>query len=271
MVIDFHTHMFPKVIAERTIATLASRCKKQPDTDGTYEGLLKRSEEAGIDLSVVLPIATKTSQFRTINDYAQQHQEGRVLSFGSVHPASDNYKEELRQIKDMGMKGIKLHPDYQDIYFNDIRCKRVVAYASELDLIVSVHAGVDPLCPDDVHCTPQMSAELIRDVQPTKLVLAHLGGNLQWDEVEQLLVGKQVYLDTAVIFDHIDSEQFIRIMRNHGSDRILFATDSPWASQEKFVEIVRNLPITEEEKEQILWKNGAKLLGIDKKVDFCTE
>lgn len=262
MIIDFHTHMFPDIIAERTLQKLSKSFGMAPDTDGTYDGLLSSAKDAAIDLAVVLPVVTKPLQFKTINEFAARHQEGRILSFGGIHPASENYREELRTIKSMGMKGIKLHPDYQDIYFNDIRCKRVVDYATELGLIVSVHAGVDPLCPDDVHCTPQMAAELIDEVQPEKLVLAHLGGNQQWDEVEEYLVGKDVYLDTAVIFDYIEPEQFIRIMRNHGSDKILFATDSPWAKQKKFVEIVKNLPITDEEKENVLGGNAERLLGI---------
>lgn len=261
MVIDFHTHMFPHVIAGRTISKLSECVGKPPSTDGTYEGLLKSTREAEIDISVVLPIATKPSQFQTINGFASGYLDGEVISFGSLHPVDDNYKEKIRQIKDMGMKGIKLHPDYQDTYFNDIRYKRIVSYATELDMIISVHAGMDPLCPEDVHCTPQMAAELIRDVQPEKLVLAHLGGNQQWDEVEKILVGKDVYFDTGVIFDSIKEEQFIRIMRNHGADKILFATDSPWADQKKFVDVVRKLPITEEEREKILWRNAAGLLN----------
>ena len=75
MIIDFHTHMFPPVIAGRTLAKLAECSGKAPETDGTYEGLLSSSKEAGIECSVVLPIATKPSQFRTINEYAARFQE----------------------------------------------------------------------------------------------------------------------------------------------------------------------------------------------------
>ena len=162
----------------------------------------------------------------------------------------------------MSIKGIKLHPDYQGVYFNDIRYKRIVSYATELGLIISVHAGQDPLCPEDIHCTPQMAAELIEDVAPEKLVLAHLGGNQQWDEVERYLVGKNVYLDTAVIFDYIEQEQFLRILRNHGSDKVLFATDSPWAGQKRFVDIMKEMPVTEKEREDVLGGNAAELLGL---------
>lgn len=262
MIIDFHTHMFPEAIAARTIEKLSKLVKNAPETDGTYEGLLKSTESSGIDVSVVLPIATKPSQFRSINEYAARFQEGKVISFGSVHPASENYKEELREIKAMGLKGIKLHPDYQNTYFNDIRYKRIVSYATELGLIVSVHAGQDPLCPEDIHCTPRMSAELIDDVAPEKLVLAHLGGNQQWDEVEEYLVGKNVYLDTAVIFDYIEQEQFIRMMRNHGSNKILFATDSPWAGQKRFADVMKDMPVTEEERKKVLGGNAERMLGL---------
>lgn len=262
MFIDFHTHMFPPVIAGRTLAKLAECFGKAPEEDGTYEGLIRSSKASGIDCSVVLPIATKPSQFRTINEFAARFQEGEVISFGSVHPDSSDYKAELKEIQAMGLKGIKLHPDYQNVYFNDIRYKRVVSYAAELDMIISVHAGMDPLCPEDVHCTPQMAAEVIDEVAPGKLVLAHLGGNQQWDEVEQYLVGRDVYLDTAVIFDYIEQEQFLRILQNHGSKKILFATDSPWAGQKRFLDVMKNMPVTEEERVDVLGGNAERLLGL---------
>ena len=110
-------------------------------------------------------------------------------------------------------------------------------------------------------CTPKMAAELLRDVQPEKLVLAHMGGNLLWDEVEEYLVGKPVYFDTGVVLDTMEEEQFLRIVRNHGADKILFATDSPWAGQKEFVALLQKMPLTEEEKEQILGGNACRLLG----------
>ena len=107
-----------------------------------------------------------------------------------------------------------------------------------------------------------MSAELICDVQPSKLVLAHMGGNQQWNEVEEYLVGKNVYFDTGVVLDKMDEEQFLRMVRNHGVDKILFATDSPWSGQKEFLKIINEMDLTSEEKEKILGINACKLLGI---------
>ena len=263
MIIDFHTHMFPDKIAKGTIDFLAGVCKMTPYTDGTYEGLKKETLASGVDLSVALPIVTKPSQFDSVNAFASHYQGKPVLSFGSIHPDCEDYKGKLRRIKEMGFKGIKLHPDYQEVYFNDIRYKRIISFASELDLIISVHAGLDPKCPDDIHCTPSMSAEVIRDTEAPKLVLAHMGGNAKWDEVEEYLVGKQVYFDTGVVLDKMPEEQFIRIVRTHGADKILFATDSPWSGQKEFLKIMEEMPLTEEEREKILGENARRLLGIN--------
>ncbi len=262
MIIDFHTHMFPDKIARGTLEFLEEACKTKPYTDGTCRGLLASADHADVDICVALPVVTKPSQFSSVNEFASGYQEGKIISFGGIHPETDDYKAQLRQIRDMGFKGIKLHPDYQDMYFNDIRYKRIVSYASELDLIVSVHAGVDPKCPHDVHCTPEMAKEMLDQVQPSRLVLAHFGGNKMWDDVEDFLIGRDVYLDTAVVLDTMDEKQFVRMVRNHGADRVLFATDSPWRGQKEFVERMRKIPLTEEEKAQIFSGTAKNLLGI---------
>lgn len=260
MIIDFHTHTFPENIAEKTLAYLQSFSGTVPYTAGTNKSLLSSAKEAGVDVSVILPVVTKPSQFQTINACAAELQEGALISFGGIHPENENYRTKLRELRDMGIRGIKLHPDYQDTYFNDIRYKRILSYASELGLLVSVHAGVDPKCPENVHCTPEMIAEVLDEVAPENLILAHMGGFMRWDNVEELLIGRKVYLDTAVVFGYISDEQFVRMVRNHSADKILFATDSPWAGQKEFVSHLRALDLTEDEKEHIFHINAEKLL-----------
>lgn len=260
-IIDFHTHIFPDKIADKTISHLAEVCKEKPHTNGKKDGLLHSMEEAGISCSIVLPVVTKPSQFTSICRFAEMFQEEPLISFGGIHPESTDYKNELKLIKSLGMKGIKLHPDYQGMYFNDINYKRILSYASELDLIVSVHAGLDPLCPNDIHCTPEMALEVIREVRPTKLVLAHMGGNALYDDSEKYLMGEDVYLDTSYVLDKMDEQQFLRMVHSHGADRILFASDSPWGGQEDFVKYFNTLGLTDNEKEKILYKNAEKLLN----------
>ena len=258
--IDFHTHIFPERIADKTIAHLSEICHMPPYTNGKEEGLQQSAEAAGIQGCVILPVATAPRQFESIHRFALQFTEGNFISLGSIHPDCDDYKEKLRWIKENGLRGIKLHPDYQNTYFDDIKYKRILAYATELDLVIVTHAGQDPVSPTDVHCTPKMIEEMLDEVKPKNLVLAHMGGNLMFDEVEQRLVGRDVYFDTVYVLDKMDKEQFLRMVRNHGADKVLFGSDTPWGGQKRFVDTFNQIPLTKEERELIASKNACKLL-----------
>ncbi len=265
MVIDFHTHIFPDAIATRTISSLEEKAGITAATDGTLKGLLASMESAKVDLSVILPVVTKPSQFESINTFAKsvnEQYEGKLISFGGIHPDSEDYKAELKSIKDMGLKGVKIHPDYQGVMIDDIRYKRIISYATELDLIIVTHAGIDIGIPEPVHCPPDKMKQVLREVKPEKMVLAHYGGWKQWEEVYEYIAGEDVYLDTAFSFDYIEDELFIKILQKHGSDKILFATDSPWSNVAKGIKKVRELPVDEDIKSEILYDNAAKLLQI---------
>lgn len=260
--IDFHTHIFPDKIAGKTLQSLRSKSAMTSYAEGTSADLLRSMEDAGLELSVILPVVTKPSQFESINRFAEQFRGERILSFGGIHPDCENYKEKLRYLKNHGFIGIKLHPDYQETFIDDIRYKRIISYACELGFIISVHAGFDPGYPDCVHCTPDRVHDLIEELKPPKMVLAHMGGFNRWDAVEQELVGMDVWFDTAVVFKYMDDKQFIRICRNHGVEKILFATDSPWLDQKEAVQYMKKMDLTEEEKQLIFSENARKLLTL---------
>lgn len=279
MVIDFHTHTYPDKIAAKTVELLAGRSGTNPHSDGTFAGLEENMEERHVDMSVVLPVATSEKQYRHINEFAvaenEEFDKTHIWSFGGIHPGNENYKEILRDIADKGLKGIKLHPDYQGAFFNDIRYKRIISYATELGLIVVTHAGQDIGLPDVVHCTPAMAEEVLDEVKPDKLVLAHMGGWQMWQEVLDRLCGRDVYLDTAFSYGDIDyrtgaphrfklmdGDMFKAIVDKHGSDKILFGTDSPWSDQEQSVRDIEALGLGSDDEKNIFEDNARRLLGI---------
>lgn len=265
MIIDFHTHIFPDKIAPSTIEALEQESGLTAASNGMLTGLLSSMEKAGVDTSVIVPVVTSPKQFEGVNRFAAEVNERyspNLVSFGGIHPDSEDYRGQLKTLKSMGFQGIKLHPDYQGVMFNDIRYKRIVSYASELDMVILVHAGIDIGIPEPIHCTPVMSAEVLEETQASKLVLAHLGGWKMWDQVEEILVGHNVYLDTAFIQQYISEEQFLRIVQKHGAERILFATDSPWADQKKYVDWIQLSPLSQEDKDKIFSGNALQLLQI---------
>lgn len=268
MIIDFHTHIFPDAIAEKSITGLEAVCHIKPSTDGTQLGLIASMDWVGIDISVILPVVTKPSQFESVNRFAAQineHHGDRLLSFGGIHPDCEDYRAELEHIRSLGLPGIKIHPDYQHVMIDDMRYLRIIDYANELGLIVVTHAGVDVGYPEPVHCSPERTRRMLEQVRPEKMVLAHLGGWKMWDQVLEHLAGQNVYLDTAFCLDRsregkIPLEQWVQILERHDRRKILFASDSPWSDAGRDIVALKEMVPDEELREDIFWRNTKKLL-----------
>lgn len=266
-IIDFHTHVFPDKIAQRTIAFLSEKGGIPPFSDGTRKGLLEKMEEADTLLSVNLPVLTNPGQFDSVNRFAEEmnsfyrEQSRGILSFAGIHPHCENVEEKMRWIKSKGFLGIKIHPDYQETFINDDAYVRIVTLAKEYDLIVVTHAGVDGGyrdCP--VRCTPERVLDLLRKAPHSKLVLAHMGANEMSEQVYESLCGEDVYFDTAYVLRFTDRETFQKILDKHGEDRILFATDSPWSDLRNDINILRSYQLGAATEQKIFYENALRLL-----------
>lgn len=269
MIIDFHTHNFPDKIAATVIAKLEAggNGAMKAYTDGTLDGLKRSMKNAGIDYSVVLPVMTSPKQFDTVNKYAaESNGKDGILSFGGIHPDCDDVENKLDIIKSLGLPGIKIHPDYQGVYIDDDRYIRIIRYAVSIGLYVTTHAGFDPAFPEIIRCTPERVLNMLEKVYDGKepkepcIIFAHLGSLDETDKVIDMIVGKNLYLDTAVMLDRIEKEKILHLIRLHGANKILFATDSPWADQTMFVNIINDLGLNDEEYELITHKNALSIL-----------
>lgn len=264
MYIDFHIHAFADAIAERAISKLIETADLIAYTNGTISDTVKKLEEWSIDKGVLLPIATKPSQQTTINNWAAEVQQAnaRIISFGSVHPDAPDAFDELDRIKSLGLKGIKFHPDYQNFFIDDEKALKLYEKCAELDLPVIFHAGYDPVSPEITHALPEASLRVLEAVPQMTLILAHMGGMYMWDKVEELLVGKNVYFDTGFVANEIPDEQMQRIIKNHGADKILLASDCPWNKTGSEIDMINRLKLSDDEKDMIFYKNAKKLLKL---------
>lgn len=264
MIIDFHTHAFPDQIAERAISSLVKGCNGEyiPCSDGTLSGLVNNMDRFGVDISVLQPVITKPSHTVTLNKWAKENTCDRVISFGGIHPATDDYKRDIDFVCELGLPGIKLHPEYQQFIVDAPEMLKIYDYALSKGLIILFHAGYDPAYPPPIHSSPKMFADISKQMQGGVIVAAHLGGQRQWDEVEEYLAGTKVYLDTSMGMDYYSHEQFLRIVEKHGADKILFGSDAPWSRAGEEIEALNSLPLSQDEKDLILYKNAKKLLNI---------
>ena len=261
MIIDFHTHCFADSIAKNAVAQLEKVSDITAYLDGTTEGLLKNMKRVGIDKSIVMPVATKPSQVANINKWSAERTNEKLLFFGAVHPDSDDIIETLQQLKEDGVKGIKLHPDYQGFFADDERMMPVYDAAKQLGLIVLLHAGVDIGLKGAVHCTPLMIRRITENIPGIKLVAAHMGSHALWRDVEETLAGKDLFFDTSFSSYDLKQEGMQRMIKKHGTDRILFGTDSPWTDAAAEIDFIRNLSLSSSDIDKILFKNALSLLS----------
>lgn len=274
LIVDFHTHVFPDSIAAATIKKLENNCAQaKSHTDGTLGNLRRSMQEAGIQYSVLLPVCTRPGQFDSINSFSAKNNdpESGLVFFGGIHPDSEDVEGKLEYIKSLGLKGIKLHPDFQHVFIDDERYVRIIRKCIQLGLYVSIHAGVDIGAPEVVHCPPERAVKMLTEVykgidmtkeERPRVILAHLGGGFMLGETEKHLCGKFVYLDLAFTFGWEDDAQILRIIKAHGAERVLFATDSPWTDQKASVEAFKKFPLSEEEKRRIFSGNAIEMLDL---------
>ncbi|MDR2525519.1 MAG: amidohydrolase family protein [Oscillospiraceae bacterium] len=264
MIIDFHTHCFPDAVVDRAMARLAPLSgASRPYTDGSGSGLVRAMDTAGVDRSVVLSIATNPRQQSAVNDFSLSLVgHPRLIPFGSVHPDAPDWAPELRRLRDGGIKGIKLHPDYQGFFVNEPRLRPLYETAAALGLITVFHAGVDIGLPDPVHCAPAALAEALPAFGGAHVVAAHFGGYLLWREVLQHLCGKELYFDTATSARKMPPPWAKEILEAHGAQRILLGSDLPWAEPSDEIFFLRQAGADDTELSKILGGNAAKLLNI---------
>ncbi|MGA2507201.1 MAG: amidohydrolase family protein [Chitinispirillaceae bacterium] len=260
-IIDFHAHCFPDGLAPRAIErVLASSPGAKSWTDGTLAGLRRSMASSGVTKSVVLPVATKSSQVTTINRAAPFLRAPDIIPFGSLHPQTENITEEISFMQMNAIRGIKLHPEFQDFYMHDPAVFPMYEALAAAGLIVVFHTGKDPGPFTNDHSLPRSLAKVHREFPSLCIVAGHMGGHQVWDEVEQYLVGLPLYFETSTAPTNFSPEGFVRLCRRHGMERILFGTDTPWYDQKFDREWIEVCGLSDQEKELVFCKNAQQLL-----------
>ena len=161
-IIDFHTHIFPDALANRAMDSLKKNAKGEymPVHDFTCKGLISAMNNFGIDISVVMPVATKHTHSDKNMDWGLEIASDRVIPFAGLFP-DDNWKANVDRAVSLGYKGIKLHPEYQNFILDDPVMLKRYDYALNKGLIILFHVGYDPIGSDPLKSNPKMFKHLL--------------------------------------------------------------------------------------------------------------
>jgi predicted TIM-barrel fold metal-dependent hydrolase len=261
-VVDFHTHAFPEKVAARAVASLTESYQVHPVAEPTIAGLLGVMDEVGVDASVVAPVATRPDQVRSINDWAAENSSQRIICFGALHPDLPDVSAEVERVIGLGLKGIKCQPNFQQFSPDDRRLWPAYE-AAQGRLVVLFHSGQEIAPLERVYAQPAALAQLHEAFPRLTLVLAHLGGYQMWDQVRDHLLARDIYFDTSYCPpSEMSDEAMVSLIRRHGSQRILFATDFPWGHPGRDLDRLCRLDLSQQEREAIAWENARELLRL---------
>ena len=263
LIIDFHTHCFPDKIAKQTIEKLSFVSGGLiPQTDGTRDSLLCLMDTDKVEKSVVLSIATNEKQQKNVNDFAISLKSDRLIPFGSVYPFSENWEEELEKLKAHGVKGIKLHPDYQQFFVDDERLFPIYKKIEKLGFVLVFHAGEDFGFPPPYKATPERLRKVATLID-TPVVCAHWGSLIMCDDVLKYLCDlDNCYFDTAFGYGTMPKAKALSILDKKGVDKILFGSDSPWNAPSWDIGMIKTMGLTPDEEAKVFYKNAEKLLRL---------
>ena len=259
-IIDIHTHIYPDDIALK--ATQSVRDFYQigdQDMNGTASLLLERGKAAGISKFVILPVAIRPDRVRGINNYIleQTKLHAEFIGFGTVHAGMGGLTDEVDRILDMGLKGIKMHPDSQRFAIDDLRLFPMYE-AIEGKLPVILHMGDHRY--DYSH--PIKLRRILELFPKLQVIAAHFGGYSMYETACELLK------DTSCVFDISSSLMFLpdgeaeRYINIYGAERMAFGSDYPMWDPVKETEHFLSLGLTAAQQEQISWKTAARILQL---------
>lgn len=276
MFIDCHMHAFADKIADKAVDQLIHYYNIPTHHGGHFADLIASANEASLDALIMLVAATKPEQLKPANDWilslARLSREEicsklgvnripQLIPFGTYHPDAPNWKEEIDRLRASGIKGIKLHPEFQRI---DLADPKLNPFWEEVrnDFILMIHVG-DPNVSQDNYSTPRKVANILDHFPGIRIIAAHLGGYCFWEDALEHLAGKDVYLDTSSALDYIELPLFRQIVNKHGLGKILFGSDYPLKSPQEELEVFDRIDwLKPSEKADILGNNCAALLNL---------
>jgi len=258
-IIDFHTHAWPEAVAQKATDFVGDYYDIPMEGSGTIKDLLADAHDAGVGHVVIHSTATKAKQVDSVNNWisSAQKQYPEIIGFGSVHFNCDDIPAVVQSIIDLGLHGIKLHPDFQHIDADDPRMLPIYE-AAQGRLPILIHTGDEK----STHSQPCKVAKILKNFPHLTIIAAHLGGYSQWDEMREYLLKKDVYFDTSSCFWRLTPEQMTEIILAHGVDRVLFGTDYPVSTQKEELERFFRLGLSENQREKILYLNAKVLLKL---------
>ena len=263
-IIDAHCHIYPDAISRKAVAAVDGFYDGLPADhfDGTVATLRATGKKAGISKFVVHSVATKPEQVGSINGFiarAVAEAEGAFIGMGTMHPEAESLEKDFDHLRELGLHGVKLHPDIQRFNVDGSRAMRIFELCEAAGLPVCVHTGDYRYD----YSNPPRVANVLRAFPKLKFIGAHFGGWSVWDEATRVLSDfPNIFVDTSSSLYALKPDKVRELIRIWTPDRVMFGTDYPLWPQRRDMQWLLSLELPGEDYEKIFWNTCAGLFGI---------
>lgn len=257
-IIDFHSHIYPQKIASNAVKGIGDFYNIKIDCNGTAEDLFEQGTESGVSRFLVQSVATTPHQVKSINSFIAQECEkhSEFIGFGTLHPGLENPQEDIEDILQLKLHGVKLHPDTQHFNMDDPKMFPIYDMIQGR-LPVLMHCG-------DYRYTyshPQRLKRVLENFPQLTVIAAHFGGWSLWDMALEYLLDLNCYVDTSSSIMFLGRKRSKELVRFYGADRVVFGTDYPMWNAAESIDDVLSLGLTETELEKIFSGNAKRIIG----------
>jgi predicted TIM-barrel fold metal-dependent hydrolase len=258
--VDTHAHIFPPKV--EVVATEAIRRFYDVESmrhSGSLEDLLDSGGRAGVTNYLVFSTATTPAQVTKINDFiietCARHSE--FFGAGTLHRDFGGFEAELHKLKNSGIRGVKLHPDFQKFNIDDEMLLPMFAELERLGMFLITHSG-------DYRYTyshPARVANIARKFPRMRVLAAHFGGWSQWSVARRELVLPNVYVDTSSTYGFAGVDPVLAGIKAFDKTHILFGCDFPMWDHSEEIAMLSSLGLGDRLLDDILYNNFMNFYG----------
>jgi uncharacterized protein len=274
--IDIHTHV--PAPAGRTPTAQQEQMSRYFGSDqrGSVEDMHETFKALDI-FAVVFGVDSETTSGHAFegNDYTAsivQKYPDRFMGFASVDPHKGKAAvlEMERAVKDLGLRGLKLHPISQAFFPNDTRFYPLWQKCAELGVPVLFHTGqtaVGAGLPGGgglkiKYAQPIHIDDVAADFPSLDIIMAHPGVPWQEEQLSVALHKRNVYIDISGWSPKYFRPILVQYMNSLLQDKVLFGSDYPALQPERWLRDFEALELKPEVRQKILLGNAKKLLNI---------
>lgn len=259
-IIDAHAHIFPTKIAVKASESIGDFYGIPMNSDASCETLNIEEEKLGSSHVLVCSSALSPKQVTSINDfiYSKMQENPKYVGFAAMHRDMEDFKPEIKRIKEMGMKGVKFHHDMQQIDIDDPKQYPIYEEMEKEGLALLLHMGDNRYD----YSAPEKMVKVAKDFPKMTVIGAHFGGYRRWTDSYNNPKLDNVYYDTSSSLFMIDNKTAERFIDHFGPERFFFGSDFPMWSPKKEFERFMQLNLSDDVRRMILYDNFARVFDI---------